>query len=258
MKSPARLLFFYGALALFASAAHAIVNVEQAIIGQPSEGRHSTLDILASGASGNTEKSSTKADMLNLWQHGEHTEFLQLQYAYGTSRGQTDTDNAFAHFRHRTSIAPAWGLEAFAQVGNNPFSRIAQRDLLGGGARRILYEEDIKSAGYLGFGAFHEQETLNSKLGTTDPLQASLWRANSYLILKHKLNEQVRVYNTLYYQPALADTSDYRVLEQASILVKMGQNLDLKLSLDIAFDSKPAQTVQQRDMLYSSGLELSF
>jgi len=88
------------------STAQAIVNVEQAIIGQPMQGIHTTLDFLVNGAAGNADKSSSKADLLSLWQHETHTEFLQLQYAYGKSRGQVDTDRAFAHLRHRTAITP--------------------------------------------------------------------------------------------------------------------------------------------------------
>lgn len=238
--------------------AHAIVNVEQAIIGRPSKGIHTTLDLLVDGASGNTEKSSTMAGVLSLWQHGANTEFLQLQYAYGKSLGQVDTDRAFAHLRHRTDVSPSWGVEAFAQVGRNPFARLAQRTLFGGGIRRVLLEVDNKSAAYLGFGAFHEQETLNTELGTTDPVRVSLWRVNTYLVLKYRISEQVRLYNTAYYQPATSDTQDFRVLEQASMLVKLGESLDLKLSLDIAFDSRPPQSVEKRDMLYSTGLEYSF
>jgi len=48
------------------------------------------------------------------------------------------------------------------------------------------------------------------------------------------------------------------VLEQAALLVRLWEKLDLKLSLEVAFDSKPAQTVQKRDLLYSTGLEYSF
>jgi putative salt-induced outer membrane protein YdiY len=238
--------------------AHAIVNVEQAVIGQPPEGVHTSVDLLANGASGNTEKSSTRMDVLSLWQHEQYTEFAQLQYAYGKSRGVVDTDRAFAHLRHRTAITPVWGVEAFAQVGRDPFARLAQRTLLGGGMRRVLFEADKKSAGYLGFGAFHEHEVLNSMLGTSDPLSVSLWRANTYLVLKGQINEQVRVYSTTYYQPAVKDTRDFRALEQASMLVRLHENLDLKLSLDIAFDSRPPQTVQKNDTFYSTGLEYSF
>jgi putative salt-induced outer membrane protein YdiY len=247
-----------GALVLQCSTAHAIVNVEQAIIGKPTEGVHTSMDLLASGASGNTDTSSTKANFLSLWQHREHTEYLQLQYAYGKSGGQVDTDNAFAHLRHRTAISPDWAVEAFAQIGRNPFARLTQRTLFGGGMRWVMFEEKDKSAGYLGFGAFHEREILTDKLGTSDPRESNLWRASTYLVLKSHLNEQVGVYSTTYYQPAFSDTADYRILEQASMLVKLRDNLDFKVSLDIAFDSKPPQTVQKRDLVYSTGLQFSF
>lgn len=260
MKSlrSSRLLFLFLPLSLLSLPACAIVNVEQAIIGRPTEGMHTTIDVLFSGTNGNTDKSSSKVDLLTLWQHEAHTEFLQLQYAYGKSRGLVDTDRAFAHLRHRTAITPGWAVEGFAQVGRDPFSRLTQRALLGGGVRWVLYEVDQKSAGYLGLGAFHEQESLSSKLGTSDAIRSVLWRANSYLVLKRQLNEQVRLYSTTYYQPAISDSADFRLLEQASVLVKLDQHLELKLSLDIAFDSRPPQTVHKRDMFYSTGLEYSF
>lgn len=245
------------ALAL-ASPARAIVNVEQAIIGKPAPGVHSTLDFLVNGASGNSEKSSSKAELLSLWQHGAHTEFLQLQYAYGKSWGVTDTDRAFAHLRHRTALDADWSGEAFAQLGRDPFARLTQRALLGGGLRRILFEHDKVSAAYLGIGLLREHETLSAKLGTSDATQSRLWRGNSYLVLKRQLGPQVRIYSTSYYQPALADAADYRVLEQASLLVKLDAHLDFKISLDIAFDSKPPQTVNKRDLFYSTGLEYTF
>ncbi len=123
------------ALVLLSSTAHAIVNVEQAVIGKPPESVHTQMDLLASGASGNTDTSSTRANFLGLWQHGDHTENLQLQYAYGKSGGQVDTDNAFAHLRHRTAISPDWAVEVFAQIGRYPFARLTQRTLFGGGMR---------------------------------------------------------------------------------------------------------------------------
>ncbi len=245
-------------LALAAIPALAIVNVEQAIIGQASEGIHSTVDLLANGAAGNTDKSASKAELLTLWQHGTSTEYAQMQYAYGKSRGQVDTDKAFLHLRHRAALTQDWSTEEFVQFGRDPFARLTQRTLLGGGARWVLFEENKRSAGYLGFGAFRELETLSDRLGTNDPKSVALWRANSYLVLKRQLNEQVRVYSTTFYQPSVSHTADYRVLEQVSMLVKLDQHLDLKLSLDIAFDSQPPQTVQKRDLFYSTGIEFAF
>lgn len=77
-------------------------------------------------------------------------------------------------------------------------------------------------------------------------------------MLKQQFNEQVRAYSTTYYQPAIRDTGDYRVLEQASALVHLHEKLDLKLSLDIAYDSRPPQTVKRTDIRYSIGMALTF
>lgn len=247
------------ALSLLATQpAHAIVNLERAIIGPTSDGFHTRLDLLASGTSGNSETQRTKLDLLNLRKYDLHTDFLQLQYAHGTSRGVVDTDNAFAHYRHRYEISPDWGLEAYAQINRDPFARLTERTLWGGGARWIWFEESQKSAAYFGAGAFHEKEIRAEAAGTTDRTDFETWRANAYLVLKYQFNHQVSLINNTYYQPALHDTANFRLLEQASMMLKVVENLDLKLSLEITYDSIPPQTVKPSDVFYSMGLSLSF
>jgi putative salt-induced outer membrane protein YdiY len=246
-------------VALFVScSAHAIVNIERAIIGPATDGFHTRLDLLATGASGNTVNQRSKVDLLTLWQQEENTEFLQLQYAYGSSQGVVDTDNAFAHLRHRTEVDPNWGVEVFAQISRDSFARLTQRTLLGGGVRWVLIEENKNTAAYFGLGSFHEVETRTDVIGTTDQTDVELWRGNLYLVLKYRLNDQVRIINNTYYQPALNDSRNFRLLEQASLLVKIDEHLDLKMSLEYTFDSIPPQTVQQRDVTYSTGLTFSF
>jgi len=238
--------------------AFAIANVERAIIGPSEDGLHSRVELSVDGASGNTVKNSSKAAAVSQWKHGAHTEFLQLEYAYGKSNGVTDTNRFFAHLRHRTMIGDRWGVEAFAQVGRNPFARMAQRTLFGGGVRWTLVEEANKAALYLGLGAFHEHEKLSPKAGTTDPLDSRLWRANAYLVLKRQLSEQLRLYSTTYYQPALKRSVDYRLLEQMSVAVALDDHIDLKLSLDVSYDSQPPQGVKKTDLRYSTGLAIDF
>ena len=245
-------------LLLITFSARAIVNLEQAIIGPATDGFHNRLDFLASGNSGNTENRRSKLDLLTLWQHEDNTEFLQIQYTYGTSLGQVDTDNAFVHLRHRTQITPLLGVEGFAQVSRDPFARLIQRDVLGGGLRWILSEEIKVSAAYFGFGGFYESEKRTDLVGSTDLGPVALWRAHIYLILKYQFNDQVRFVNNTYYQPAMNDSSNFRLLEQGSMLVKLDDHLDLKFSLEMTFDSTPPQTVQPRDTYYSTGLSFSF
>jgi len=68
----------------------------------------------------------------------------------------------------------------------------------------------------------------------------------------------VRVLSTTYYQPAVDDFGDYRLLEDAALSVKMTDSLSLKVSLNLAHDSQPPQDVKKTDTTYSTGIEYSF
>ena len=68
----------------------------------------------------------------------------------------------------------------------------------------------------------------------------------------------MRVLSTTYYQPAVDDFNDFRVLEEATLSVKMTDNLALNLSLNLSHDSKPPQAVKKTDTTYSTGIEYSF
>jgi len=86
-------------------------------------------------------------DLLTLWQHEAHTEFLAFQYAYGKSRGRS-IPTVFRDLRHRTAL-PGWAVEGLARWTATRFpahsARLAWRRV-----RWVLYEVDQKSAGYLG------------------------------------------------------------------------------------------------------------
>jgi len=235
----------------------AIVNVSQSVTDSKVDGVEHILHISGDGAQGNTEKNTVKADVLSQWKHGEHTEFLLIEYAYGKSKGVTNTDRTFAHLRHRTQLDDFWAVEGFVQKGRDAFTRLSDRTLLGGGSRLSVIEEEGKRGLYMGLGAFYERERLSKAVGTTD-IESKLWRGNVYVIYKQQINEQVQISSTTYYQPALSQSRDYRLLEQAALHVAMFSNVQLKISLDYSYDSKPPQTIRQNDLLYSTGLEIKF
>jgi len=238
-------------------AALAIVNVSQSVTDSKVDGFEHTLHISGDGAQGNTEKNTVKADILSQWKHGEHTEFLWIEHAYGKNNGKVNTDRTFAHLRHRTQFDNFWAVEAFIQKGRDAFTRLSDRTLLGGGTRLSVIEQEGKRGLYLGLGAFYESEGLSHNLGTTD-IASKLWRGNVYAIYKQQINEQVQISSTTYYQPSLSQSSDYRLLEQAALHVAIFSNVQLKISLDYSFDAQPPQTIRQNDLRYSSGLEIKF
>jgi len=257
MKKLRLILMLSISLLLLPKLALAIVSVGQSVTDIKEEGVSHTIHFGLDGAQGNTVKNTYKADLLSQWRHGDHTEFLLLDHAYGKSSGAVNTDRTFVHLRHRTQINAPWAAEVFAQKGRDKFTRLSDRTLFGGGARLRLIEVEGVSGLYVGLGAFYEWEKLSPTLGTSDT-NSQLWRGNMYVMYKHQINDQVQVSSTTYVQPALQNSSDYRLLEQAAFTVGMFENVKLKISVDYSFDAKPPQTIGKDDVRYSSGLEMRF
>ena len=240
------------------ASAHAIVNIESLHTGEPQPGYSGTVNVSVDGQSGNTDKLSVNAGARLQWHGGAVTNFAILRYNYGETSGVEDTNKLFSHARHIHQISDKTAYEGFVQAERNTFNRLSFRGLLGGGLRLKLSEIPDKKSLHLGVGGFFSRETLEKRAGTTDGGSKNTWRVNTYLNYVQQLNDSVRVLSTTYYQPAIDDFSDYRLLEDATLSVKMTDSLSLNVSLDLAHDSKPPQAVKKTDTTYGTGIEYSF
>jgi len=240
------------------ASAHAIVNIESLRTGEPPQGYSGSANLAVNGESGNTDKLGINAGARLQWHGGAVTNFALLRYTYGETSGAQDTNKLFSHARHIHQVSAVTAYEGFVQAERNTFARLSFRGLVGGGVRlRLMEVHNIKSL-HLGLGGFFSRETLEKRTGLTDAGSQNIWRFNTYLNYVHRLNEQVRVLSTTYYQPAMDDFSDFRLLEEAALSVKMNDKLSLKVSLDITHDSKPPQAVKKTDTTFSTGIEYSF
>jgi len=236
--------------------AWAIINAEGLGVDADKEGVNGKASLSLNGSSGNTDKVNGEAGGRLAWVHGRQTEILVGSYAYGKSRGVTDTNKSFAHLRHRYALDDTLDLEAFGQAQKDVFARLKLRTLLGGGVRWSHQDEDWKT--HLGLGSFYESETLSGNATNAAPPRTRLWRGNAYGTLSYRLNERVRFHNTLYFQPAWKNRADYRLLENAAMSVNLAEHLDLRLSVDVAKDSRPPSGVKSTDTSYRTGLEYRF
>lgn len=242
----------------WSATAHAIVNVEDMRIGAPRPGFSGQLNVAISGKSGNTDKAETQLDTHLRWHREQVTNLLIASYDYAETNAVRDTNNTLLHARHvrQTSARRAW--ELFAQWEENQFARLSFRGLLGAGTRLTLRESPERLSLHLGIGAFYAEQKLEKEPGLSDDGRENFWRANFYLAYKHRLNEQVSLQSTTYYQPKLADGADFRALEQAALTVKMTDKLSLRLAVNIAHDSRPPETVKRTDLSYTTGLSYDF
>ncbi|MDQ6987705.1 MAG: DUF481 domain-containing protein [Mariprofundaceae bacterium] len=245
-------LLLYPALAL------AIVNVETVHVGAPVDGFSATATASAGGAAGNSDRFRGRADGRLQWHADKHTDFAVFSYDYGSSRGRTDTNREFAHLRHRFQFAPAWTLEGFVQAERDEFARLSFRGLVGTGLRRTLLQKDAEAAVYLGLGMMYEREMLRRDFRTSDQRGESLARANTYLSMQVKLNTQTRFSSTLFYQPSVSDFTDFRLLEEAALHVRLTDAMALRLNIEVRHDSRAPQTVKTTDFTYTTGITISF
>ncbi len=238
--------------------AHAIVNIESLNTGEPPQGYSGSMNVAVDGQSGNTDKLGANLGARLEWHGGAITNFAILRYTYGETSGVQDTNNLFSHARHIHQLTDKTAYEGFIQAERNIFNRLTFRGLIGGGVRLKLSETpDVKTL-LLGLGGFFSRETLEKRAGLTDSGKQDIWRFSTYLNYVHRLNDNLRVLSTTYYQPAVDDFNDFRVLEEATLSVKMTDNLALNLSLNLSHDSKPPQAVKKTDTTYSTGIEYSF
>jgi len=250
--------FVMMSLLFFPVAARAIVNVEAVHVGAPIEGFSGTATVSAGGASGNSNRFRGRADARLQWHTGKHTDFAVFSYDYGRSRGRTYTNREFAHLRHRFQFTSAWALEGFVQAERDEFARLSLRGLAGGGLRRTLLEKDAVAAVYLGLGAMYEREILRRDFRTTDPRSESIGRFNTYISMQTQLNTQTRFSSTTFYQPAMADVTDFRLLEEAALHVRLTKGVELRLNIEMRYDNRSPQTVKKTDISYTTGITMSF
>lgn len=238
---------------------HAIVNTEELRAQEPVTGFSGNVAAAASGQTGNTDKSAIGIGSRLTWYDKPITNFIVFNYDYGKTDGVRDTNKGFLHARHVHGITERLAWEAFAQAQKDEFTRLTYRGLLGGGARIVAYQApDNRLRLITGIGAFYSREKLSEEAGTTDAGIDKLVRGNFYFVVQYRLNDTVSLGSTTYYQPATSDFGDFRALEQAALRVVLTHTLDLKISLDIAYDSRPPQLVDKTDVTYSTGIEYRF
>lgn len=250
MKPIKSLLFIV--IIFFHSHAVAIVNIED-IRNKSEEGTRYTFDLSANGASGisNYQNFSLGAKM----NHSENktTSFLVGNYDYGKSNDVINRDKSFLHARHIRDYSELFASEVFVQTQKNEFARLSSRHLIGGGGRFSIISKE-KLLVNSGLGLFYEKEVLIDSNSNED----AVFRMNAYAVIHYKLNNNLSIQSTSYYQPDTSELEDYRISENLSILNKASSSTDIKMSLHYSYDSRPPLNVKPNEFTYTVGIVFSF
>ncbi len=249
-----------GALLLLPTPAGAqIVNIERIMAGEPQPGVQGALQFSYGLRDGNSESQRLEGNGLIRWRSGPSIFQLATGGSYQTAADRKVAENALGHIRYGRLVGAGTRLEALLQVQQDQFVRLRRRVLVGVGARFRLMTlnsdaeaDDGADRLDMGLIAMFEQEKLRSGESNT------AWRASLLVSIGLTLSEAVTFGSQVYYQPLLDDPSDFRLLNDLGLTVRLLGPLSTKIDLRVAHDSRPPATVERTDVVLRNSLAISF
>lgn len=143
------------------------------------------------------------------------------------------SNKGMQHLRYNYKLTKTITLEAFTQAQFNKVLGLDFRGLVGTGPRfKIIGADHFRV--YAATAYMFEYEEPAGNLDTE-----SNHRLSSYLSLTLKLNENLSLINTSYYQPRFGRLNDYRLSHNLDLLIKLNKNISYSLALEHLTDNHP-------------------
>jgi putative salt-induced outer membrane protein YdiY len=191
------------------------------------------------------------------YRRDRHYTFLVGQLRYGEEGGAIFKNRAFSHLRYNYQLTPWLVGEAFTQLQHDGFKLLQLRVLVGGGGR-FRYTDTGTVGLFQGTTIMYEHENLDGGEVVGHPAKQSIVRWSNYLSVRIELTEQTSFVSTVYVQPRLDAFEDLRILHDASIAVAITDHLTLRTTLNLYYDSRPPDNVEDLDVELRNGLQVRF
>ena len=130
--------------------------------------------------------------------------------------------------------------------------------MLVGSGPRFRYVDTGTIGLFQGTTLMYERENLDAGEVIGHPSDQSVMRWSNYLNVRIKLSDQTSFVTTLYVQPRLGAFSDIRVLHDASVAVAITEHLTFSTTLNLYYDSRPPDNVEDLDLEFRNGIQVSF
>ena len=177
---------------------------------------------------------------------------LSISNVQFVKAGPTNFVNqGFQHLRYNISFSPWYTHEFFGQLQYNENLHIGLRGLLGSGGRFRLTGKSKQSA-WLGIAYMFEYDEE-----TNGPIHHD-HRMSSYLSLHLSPAKNVTLASTSYYQPLLANFSDFRLSSNTTLVFKFSKQVSFTNTLTLLYDSRAPEGVPTLSHSYRSGIRYEF
>ncbi len=181
--------------------------------------------------------------------------YNRKQRALKKDRASLLAHKGFAHVRTARIFNSLFSWELFGQWEFNAFISLERRLLGGTGARMNLLHSfpDAPVRLLLGMGGMYEQEVY------TTEADKALVRSTNYITFSWNFSRQGSLHTTAYYQVAVTQPGDFRILSDSGLRLKLAAWLVFGTSVGIRYDNDPIAGVAKKyDLEMNNDLTVAF
>ena len=175
----------------------------------------------------------------------------------GLQGGSRFASSGLLHYREtyrpNERISPEW----YGQLNYDRPQLLDFRMVAGGGARTSVTNGDWGDVG-MGAALFLEHERLDLSDAAVHDNETTVIRGNYFLTLRLGTSENLVIATTAYLQPVVANWGDLRTLLNFRLATPVSDALDLTLSFDLRYDSRPPDAISALDTSLRTGLRYSY
>ncbi len=251
--------YFVPLLALLAAvqSARAQVDIESLRGLNDTLGWSGNAGIDASVWIGNTDVQLLAGTARANYRAGSWDTFLALKGEYGWNNGAAFSDAGLAHLRFVLDASEDTRVEFFLQTDYNKKRLLLFRSLAGGGLRFHLLTDSAVTL-RCGVGAMFENERYRLPATALHPVHPQEVRITSYLSAHFSINDRAKLASIVYYQPSVAETSDYRILAENSLTFSLTRLLDFTVTCTLRDDHHPPDGTKPTDLFTDVGLAVKW
>lgn len=228
------------------------VNTEVFRREADSTGVYANIGAAFDGEVGNTNDWQFSINVDVLYQMTSSELLLINQSKYSESNEARVSNNAFSHLRWIYDSTTLLKYEAFYQIEFDEFLDLEERQLLGLGLRSYVIR---KGYGFLaiGSGVMYEVELYESPVNS----DKRLWRSTNYVSHRFKLSETVDIDGTYYAQPSISTFSDFRILINQRVNIKVDEAVSVILDLKDRYDNEPGMGIKSNQLEFMVGVQVT-
>ena len=245
----------------FQSISQTIVNTEKLFDEDSTKFKYST-ELMGSFITGNTSILFLEYSANGSYQKGKSQFMLLTGGEYINEQKQIISNSHYGQFRYVYHLSRWFSPFLFYQIQSNDILLLQRRQLVGIGSKAKLFQMNRKDStelfsGKLGIGVMLEEELLNRvDLPIDEQFYTFYPRASFSWMMFLKVNEVFSIINTSYFQPYLADFTDFRYMNETNLLFELTDKLSFSIDIEIRYDNRPPSILKNTDINSNFGILL--